>query len=201
MDHLLQPENLIKQYGCSVRADIGSILSVKRLTGCGVEVGVWRGDFSFQILEKWETCERFYLIDPWKPNIPDYADIRNDNYTPDDLKFVQERFAEQIENGQIELCQGFSKDFVDVLPDMDFVYIDANHAYQYVLDDLRMWWPKVKSGGVLAGHDVFSDRHPGVTQALLEFLSENQLQATVTYPDRNMAGRVLNSASYVILKD
>ena len=30
----------------------------------------------------------------------------------------------------------------------DFLYIDAGHEYQYVLDDLRAWWPKLRCGVV-----------------------------------------------------
>jgi hypothetical protein len=37
----------------------------------------------------------------------------------------------------------------------DFVYIDGNHSYSHVKEDLRLWFPKVKRGGVFAGHDYF----------------------------------------------
>jgi len=36
---------------------------------------------------------------------------------------------------------------------LDFVYIDANHAYDYVVEDMEKWYPKVKNGGYLIGHD------------------------------------------------
>jgi cephalosporin hydroxylase len=36
---------------------------------------------------------------------------------------------------------------------LDFVYIDANHAYNYVVQDIELWYPKVKKGGYLCGHD------------------------------------------------
>jgi len=41
------------------------------------------------------------------------------------------------------------------IPDgsLDFVYIDANHWYEYVVADLAAWVPKVRSGGIVAGHD------------------------------------------------
>jgi len=44
-----------------------------------------------------------------------------------------------------------SRDFPDET--FDFVYIDANHSYEYALQDCRLWWWKVKKGGVLCGHD------------------------------------------------
>jgi hypothetical protein len=36
---------------------------------------------------------------------------------------------------------------------LDFVYIDANHAYDYVVQDIELWYPKVKKGGFICGHD------------------------------------------------
>ena len=36
---------------------------------------------------------------------------------------------------------------------LDFVYIDANHAYEFVKEDIELWYPKVKSGGYVMGHD------------------------------------------------
>lgn len=57
----------------------------------------------------------------------------------------------------------------------DYVYIDANHSYEAVKADLAAWFPKVKSGGVLGGHD-FWGRFIGVVRAVLEFAEENDLE-------------------------
>ncbi len=55
----------------------------------------------------------------------------------------------------------------------DFVFIDASHEYRDVLDDLAAWYPKVRSGGVLAGHDY---HWPGVSRAVREFARANGLK-------------------------
>jgi predicted O-methyltransferase YrrM len=52
----------------------------------------------------------------------------------------------------------------------DFVFIDAGHTYEDVILDLKCWLPKIKSGGVIAGHDI---HWPGVTQALREVFGDN----------------------------
>jgi cephalosporin hydroxylase len=56
---------------------------------------------------------------------------------------------------------------------LDFVFIDASHEYEDVIADLHAWYPKVKPGGVIAGHDylVFED----VTKAVREFFFEQTL--------------------------
>lgn len=52
---------------------------------------------------------------------------------------------------------------------LDLVFIDANHAYKFVKEDIICWLPKVKIGGVLMGHDI--DRYfKGVGIAVRELL-------------------------------
>ena len=53
------------------------------------------------------------------------------------------------------MVRGASKDVVGMFPDnhLDFVYIDANHAYEHVKRDIELWYPKVRRGGYLMGHD------------------------------------------------
>jgi predicted O-methyltransferase YrrM len=52
---------------------------------------------------------------------------------------------------------------------LDFVFIDAAHDYDNVKADVLAWWPKVKPGGVLAGHDI---RHGPIDQALKDVESQ-----------------------------
>jgi len=54
----------------------------------------------------------------------------------------------------------------------DFVYIDANHKYKSIKKDLDAWFPKVKKGGVLAGHDYTARRGYGVIQAVTKFAAK-----------------------------
>ena len=51
---------------------------------------------------------------------------------------------------------------------LDFVFIDASHQYEDVINHLRTWYPKVKKGGYIGGHD-FIIVHPGVVRAVKEF--------------------------------
>lgn len=61
--------------------------------------------------------------------------------------------------------------------DLDFVFIDAGHDYESVAKDIIAWLPKVKGGGVIAGHDFNS--WGGVTQAVNEMLPERQTEKNV----------------------
>ena len=64
---------------------------------------------------------------------------------------------------------------------LDYVYIDARHDYSGVMEDLRAWYPKLRAGGLLAGHDFIPDTGPdhvikegdfGVQRAVAEFARE-----------------------------
>lgn len=63
----------------------------------------------------------------------------------------------------------------------DFIHLDADHYYDSVLADCRAWWPKVRRGGWLCGHDIDHPLWPdwGVRQAVEEFSTEIGLPFTV----------------------
>ncbi len=54
---------------------------------------------------------------------------------------------------------------------IDFFFLDASHDEESVLNDLNVWWPKIKKGGMMAGHD-YTDKWPGVTKAVDELFPQ-----------------------------
>ena len=52
----------------------------------------------------------------------------------------------------------------------DFVFIDADHSYKAVKQDITHWEPKVRPGGWLGGHDYHERKFPGVVKAVNELL-------------------------------
>ncbi len=59
--------------------------------------------------------------------------------------------------------------------ELDFVYVDGNHVFSAVMGDLEAWWPKVRKGGVLGGHD-YNTGHTGVKQAVDMFANKYGLK-------------------------
>jgi hypothetical protein len=59
---------------------------------------------------------------------------------------------------------------------LDFVFIDASHNYFEVKKDLHCWWPKIKVGGLLMGHD-YDNNFPEVVRAVNEFFNKNNYDA------------------------
>tara|TARA_Y100000385_G_scaffold195050_1_gene201901 strand:+ start:6954 stop:7562 length:609 start_codon:yes stop_codon:yes gene_type:complete len=87
----------------------------------------------------------------------------------------------------LETSEEYSKKVLD--NSLDVVYIDGSHKYESVLNDLELWYPKLRSGGFLCGHD-YKNGHEGVEQAVDEFVSRHQLNINKTYRDHSFMIRV-----------
>jgi predicted O-methyltransferase YrrM len=72
---------------------------------------------------------------------------------------------------RVEVLHGPSVEMAKRVEDgsLDFVFIDADHRYEFVVEDIKAWFPKVRSGGTLCGHDYGDPRFPGVEKAVKEY--------------------------------
>jgi hypothetical protein len=136
------------------------ISSYKIANGICVEVGTWQGGFTQSILSK-DNVTKVYCVDPYRHfTNNEYPDGMNElSQQQFDSLFTQVKqrltlsYASKVEFIRKLSVEG-SKHFED--NSLDFVYIDGNHDYKYVLEDLKAWYPKVKKGGYLCGDDVYS---------------------------------------------
>jgi predicted O-methyltransferase YrrM len=64
---------------------------------------------------------------------------------------------------------------------LDFVFIDGDHSYQGCSTDIDCWFPKLKSGGLLSGHDYRDDKDYGVKRAVHEFLGDRELRLGLNF--------------------
>lgn len=123
----------------------------------GVEIGVFEGAFT-EVLAKGGF--KVYGIDPWLV----YEDYGN----PDYQSVAEKRYNKSVRRlspyPNVTILREMSMDAVKKFDDesIDFVYIDGNHQFRYIADDLYEWWKKVKKGGVICGHDYayFKSRSP-----------------------------------------
>lgn len=157
------------------RGQLGQWLNDNGLVGVGVEVGVLSGGNARQIMSTWQG-QLLHLVDPWEKVDPKI--YRETQGWPVDecYKECQKLAAEYP--GRIMLHKAYSPDItVDFWDDtLDWVYLDGNHSYEAVSSDIRAWWPKVKSGGLLCGHDFYREHTDGkccdVEPAVLDWCSE-----------------------------
>lgn len=156
------------------RNDLPHYLNAHKLTQFGAEIGVQQGQFAEQILKHWNG--HLYLVDPWAHQPVGYIDGANVQQGEQDKTYdaCQQRllpFSDRLSYMRM-LSHLAAPLIADEL--LDFVYIDGNHSYEAVKLDLVSWYPKIKPGGLLSGHDYRDgiDRHGsvfGVKKAVDEF--------------------------------
>lgn len=145
-----------------------------------VEVGTHRGQFAEQ-LARARDGGKLWCIDPWT-SYPGAELLTGGGVDREaDLNIAYSTLKQHIRDGRVELFRGTSADATLRFKDSstDLVYIDGDHSYDAVWHDLQAWWPKVKPGGLLAGHDFICpgdvDVWPGVQKAVLAFADRHAL--------------------------
>lgn len=124
----------------------------------GAEIGVQAGIHAVQILTAWPGV--LYLIDPWKHyDHGAYVDLAN---VPDaEQEAYRKACLEAVApfGNRARIVRLFSDEAAPGFEDgsLDFVYIDADHRYRSTLQDLELWYPKVRAGGLVSGHDYTQD--------------------------------------------
>lgn len=142
------------------------------------EIGVFRGNFSAKLLEIVEP-EKIYLVDPWEnqedPELEGswyHADSAHDMNRI--FERVSARFATELAAKKMEMVRGTSADLAAALPDetLDLSYIDGDHRFEGVLQDMETLAQKTKIGGIimLDDHNLGKWWGDGVIRAVNVFL-------------------------------
>ena len=133
----------------------------------GVEIGVAFGGHAESIL-KTSTIDKLYGVDPYL-HINGYEDPMN--LPQEEFNQVNSFTLERLSRygNRYQHIRKISKDAVKDIPDVDFIYFDADHSYKGVWDDLCIWYSKVRVGGVIGGYDYNHPNFPGVKRAIDEF--------------------------------
>lgn len=138
------------------RKYFGSFLNDLQLEGLAVEIGTDRGEFAASFLYSWHG-NRLYCIDPW---ITGYSNRDPVSQRPDrEDDYLATIKALEPYPYTAKVLKEYSNKAVHRFTDssLSFVYLDGNHEPEVFKEDLDIWWHKVKSGGILAGHDIIND--------------------------------------------
>ncbi|MCH9613341.1 MAG: hypothetical protein SP1CHLAM54_03400 [Chlamydiia bacterium] len=148
-------------------------LDVRRMA----EVGVFRGDASMAFSILFPEA-KLHLIDPWlayDEYLTDEAGPMSDHQIDYDNAYqhVQETFGG---DPNISIHKMTSFDAAQTIDEeFDLVFIDGNHSYESVKEDIALWSKKVKPGGLITGHDYDHVNFPGVVQAVDEAFGDEVL--------------------------
>ncbi len=166
------------------RDQLGSVLNEMKLLRQGVEIGVFHGEYAQTILKDWKG-ERLIGIDPY---VNQLFDEYRDGCNKSNMEWVMTQALLRLHSfgDRFYLIREKSDKaavhFVDEF--LDFVYIDGNHSMPWIEQDLNLWWPKVRQGGIFGGHDFMSRNDVAqkcdVEGAVTRFANDKRLDLTLT---------------------
>ena len=171
------------------RDELPFLLNARGLTGSGAEIGVAYGEFSEHILKYWRGS-KLISIDPWIEMAPEeYVDTCNQDQDSMErcYEIARDRLSQFGDRSEIRRMTGHQA-ANDIPPhSLDFVYIDAQHSYEAVRSDIADWYPLIRPGGIIGGHDYndgeFAQGTHGVRSAVDGFFREHRLPVAHTYAD------------------
>ena len=139
----------------------------------GVEVGTDHGQYAQQLCEGIPglhlTC-----VDPWVA----YTEGK-EVHTQEEVDQIYREAVDRLRPYNVDTDPRTSMQAVESIEDnsLDFVFIDGNHSYEFVKEDIREWYKKVKPGGIIAGHDykIDPENDYGVIEAVGEYVKENNI--------------------------
>lgn len=143
------------------RWDILLDLLMDRPHSVGAEIGVFEGDTTVRLLAGLPNLKSLICVDSFE-HYPEHTRTLNpkkDKFYRADFPTVKQLFTSRVQQAsrgtEVIIKNMYSVAAAKEVADrsLDFVFIDANHAYEYVLADIEAWLPKVKRGGLITGHD------------------------------------------------
>ena len=154
----------------------------------GVEIGVAGGEHALSLLQSLDI-KKIYLIDPYE-HYPEYYEGKLHYGVEQSELELMEKLAKELlseYSDKIVWIKEKSAVAINLIKEkVDFVYIDGNHQYEYILEDIDSYYPIIKQLGVLGGHDYyngFQREHDSVVNVVNSFVIRNKLQLRTEMPD------------------
>lgn len=149
----------------------------------GVEIGVLNGNTAMRILKE-RPLLKHYMVDPWisPEEGSSYRKSGDDNAlkpaAAHEGAFQKTKTRVAFAGKRGIIMRMFSKEAVKSFEDksVDFVFIDGDHSYEGVSEDIQMWKSKIKPGGWIGGHDYNHPRLPGVKKAVDEVANQDEIE-------------------------
>ncbi len=148
----------------------------------GAEIGVWKGEFTRALWSETRPAG-LHLIDPWafQGEFPERMFGGTVARSQADMDAIHDGVAREFGvHDAVTIHRGLSTDALPKFADdsLDWIYIDGNHEFEFVMQDLEMSLAKVKPGGLIAGDDYYWEktRDYPVRQAVLMFVRDRGLE-------------------------
>lgn len=158
----------------------GMLPYIKRHRGdnlVGVELGLLKGETSFEILTNCENVKKMYGVDPYAPHFDGNAErsaedmSQYESIMKKNMSNFGDRF-EHIKKSSLECSDMFADE------SLDFIFIDTVQFEDHLLKELELWYPKVKKDGIIFGHDAMTE---SVIVALKKFRDERKIRIPINH--------------------
>ncbi len=139
-----------------------------------VEIGSWKGCSTKVITQQVaKTGGLLYCVDDWKGS--GNADTLDTANREDVFNVFRDNMKELNHWCNIRVLMMTSLEAARIFQDgiVDFIFLDADHSYEHVKEDILMWLPKLKLHGIFTGHDL---DHSGVKRAVDEIFGNVYVQ-------------------------
>lgn len=154
----------------------------------GIEIGVAGGEHALSLLTTLDI-KKLYLIDPYEM-YESYTEGLNhyglDQKSLGDSEGAAKKLLAPYSKKLVWIKKLSSEAVDEIIEVVDFVYIDGNHQEEFVIEDIENYYPLIREGGVIGGHDFyngFQREHDGVVNAVTSFVSESTLKLRIEMPD------------------
>lgn len=155
------------------RYELVDLLKHLGLPLIAVELGVAEGYFSHDLLSR--GLDKLYSVDMWQTLNQKGDGGFAQQWHDKNLFSAKERLSVFGEKSII--LRGMTVDMAHSIEDnsVGMVYVDGNHSYESVKNDISAYWSKIVSGGIMAFHDTENEAY-GVKEAVYEFAQKNNLE-------------------------
>ena len=179
--------NLFRSYYVGSHKDYMSDISpiihcigIQGINLVGLELGVSKSDSFMTILDNCANVQTLYGVDNYQPFFNHHTGQAVTEYEIEMIKaesFNKHKFSQHSD--KIKFLEMTSEQAVNQIADqsLDFIFIDADHSFDAVMLDLEIWYPKIKTGGLVAGHDYHTEP---VSTAVNMFRSTNNIASPMS---------------------
>lgn len=136
----------------------------------GVEVGTEQGKYAAKIFES-NPQVKLYCVDSWKAETYYHLDTKQEV-----MDAMYEEAKQRLASYDCEIMRMTSMEAVKKFKpnSIDFVFIDGNHNFEFVKEDIEHWSKIVKPGGIVYGHDYWD--HNDVRRAVDEYIKTSEIK-------------------------
>lgn len=141
----------------------------------GAEIGVYKGETTTYLLKELHGLKHIVCVDLWVENedFKSHSPNKSGEIFNANWMLVRKSFVDNVLKPNCERILAIQSDSLYAsrlfpIRYFDWLFIDANHGYEFVKADIISWWPTLKKGGLMIGDDYINKPTYGVIQAVNE---------------------------------